>query len=213
MVHIVLIDYGAGNLHSVASGFRRVMQESDTLTVTADPTALMDATHIVLPGVGAFGDCANALHHCTGMIEALEQYVLQKTIPFLGICVGMQLMLERGHEHGIHQGLGWIEGDVLPIPTTNHEGVQQRIPHMGWNELETRMTHPLCAALQQNTHAYFVHSYYAACKNADHMIATTRYGIEIPAIIGKDNLVGTQFHPEKSQKIGAMVLENFLKMR
>jgi imidazole glycerol-phosphate synthase subunit HisH len=208
--NVAIIDYGAGNLHSVRAALQRVVQPEDTILVTHDVADVARATHVILPGVGAFGDCIGALKKCTGMIDALEHHAHILRKPFLGICVGMQMLLDRGHEHGTHQGLGWIAGDVMPMERTTND---MRIPHMGWNELTLHRPHPIADELITGDHVYFVHSYYASLKNNDSLIASTYYGTLLPAIIAQDNIVGTQFHPEKSQTIGKKVLDNFLKMR
>lgn len=207
---IAIIDYGAGNLHSVRAAVQRAADLSDVINVTADIKLIADATHIILPGVGAFADCMQGLRACEGMIACLENKVLTQHIPFLGICVGMQMLMERGFEHGTHTGLGWIQGDVVKIAPSD---MGLKIPHMGWNELTLTHTHPLTKGIPDGTHAYFVHSYMVQCTNPMDVLATTSYGGDITAIIGSDNIVATQFHPEKSQWCGAMVLENFLDMR
>lgn len=206
-MRIALIDYGAGNLHSAAAALRRAAPEAD-LRVTATASDLNDATHIVLPGVGAFADCMRGLQSVPGMIEAMEKRVRQAGVPFLGICVGMQMLFERGLEHGTHAGLGWMKGEVRRI-----EAPGLKIPHMGWNELTlTTPAHPALKCLKNSDHAYFVHSYHAVCTDAKDCLATTDYGTPLTAIVGHDNLVGTQFHPEKSQTTGLTILRNFLEM-
>lgn len=206
-MRIALIDYGAGNLHSAAAALRRAAPEGD-LRVTATATDLNDATHIVLPGVGAFADCMRGLQSVPGMIEAMEIRVRQAGVPFLGICVGMQMLFERGLEHGTHAGLGWMKGEVRRI-----EAPGLKIPHMGWNELSLHTpSHPALSGLQDGDHAYFVHSYHAVCTDAKDCLATTDYGTALTAIVGRDNLVGTQFHPEKSQTTGLTILRNFLEI-
>ncbi len=204
-----IIDYGAGNLHSVCAAFRRLSSEA-AIEVTNDPERVKDASHIVLPGVGAFGDCIKALRDCNGMVDALQDSVIHKGTPFLGICVGMQMMMEHGHEHGIHEGLGWLQGDVVAL---SPEDTTLKIPHMGWNELQMSGTaHPALEGIHSGDHAYFVHSYHVQCNNAGNVLASVDYGGSVAAVIGRDNLIGTQFHPEKSQQCGAKLLENFLKM-
>jgi glutamine amidotransferase len=207
MPRIALIDYGAGNLHSAAAALRRAAPEA-ALHITSSARDLADATHIVLPGVGAFADCMRGLQSVSGMIEALEQRVQQTGVPFLGICVGMQMLFERGLEHGSHAGLGWMKGEVRRI-----EAPGLKIPHMGWNELTiTAPAHPVMKHLQNDSHAYFVHSYHAVCAEPGDCLATTNYGTPLTAIVGRDNMVGTQFHPEKSQATGLTLLRNFLEM-
>ncbi len=210
MKRIAIIDYGAGNLHSVRAGVARVAASGDEIQVTDDNAIIEQATHIILPGVGAFGDCIAALKAKEGLIALLEQQVHQKHIPFLGICVGMQMLLERGYEHGKHEGLGWIKGEVVAIKP---DDASLKVPHMGWNELSFKQaSHPIAEGLSEGCHAYFVHSYMVHCTNPSNIIAITQYGSDVAAIIGSKNIVGTQFHPEKSQHIGATILENFLKM-
>ncbi|TAE32445.1 MAG: imidazole glycerol phosphate synthase subunit HisH [Alphaproteobacteria bacterium] len=208
--HIAIIDYGAGNLHSVHAALQRVAQPEDRIMVTHDPRDIAHATHVILPGVGSFGDCITALTQCTGMIDAIEHHARFLKKPFLGICVGMQMLLERGHEHGVHAGLGWIEGEVVMLDRSDPS---MRIPHMGWNELKVHRPHPLLDEIVTGDHVYFVHSYYARLTHNESLIASTYYGAPIPAMIGYENIIGVQFHPEKSHKIGAKILENFLKMR
>jgi len=203
----VLIDYGSGNLRSAAKAFEKAAGgPASSIIVSNDPRSLKDATHIVLPGVGAFADCMRGLTALPGMLDALEEAVIEKKKPFLGICVGMQLMLQKGFEHGEHKGLGWIEGDVVKIAAAS----PLKIPHMGWNEL-AHSQHPLFKGIAPADHAYFVHSYHARCKNASDIIATTHYGTPLTAAIAKDNRMGVQFHPEKSQATGLRIIENFLR--
>ena len=198
---IALIDYGAGNLHSVDNALRAA--GASDLVVTADPDAGATADRIVLPGVGAFGACAAALRAVPGMIEALERRVRGDGVPFLGICVGMQLMADAGEEMGSHAGLGWIGGRVrLLQPGT----MDAKVPHMGWNDVVPVNPHPLIAPGE----AYFLHSY--AFEGAD-VIATTDHAGPVTAAIGRNNLIGVQFHPEKSQRYGLALLERFLTWR
>lgn len=210
---IRIIDYGSGNLHSALKAFQKAGEPLGlSAELTADPHALASASHVVLPGVGAFGDCVAGLKAADGMIEALEDAVLKQGKPFFGICVGMQMMLERGLEHGEHAGLGWIEGAVTPLIPNPQSPLP--IPHMGWNTLTpTRQDHPLFRGLAPDAHVYFVHSFHAQCANAAELLATTDYGGSICAAIGRDNLVGTQFHPEKSGAVGLQLIANFLQMR
>ncbi len=210
MATIGIIDYGAGNLHSVASGFRRVMRTDDRLELVDSPEGLRAFSHIVLPGVGAYGDCISSLRAVGGMVEALEDAVRVRRTPFLGICVGMQMLFERGLEHGEHTGLGWMQGSVVKLQPSDHT---LKIPHMGWNDLEFTHTHPATSSLEKGDHAYFVHSYHAEGALEAEILAKAEYGGPVVAMVGRDNLVGTQFHPEKSQQLGATVLANFLKMR
>lgn len=209
----VVIDYGSGNLRSAAKALERAAVEAGvecTVTVSGDAAALDRADRIVLPGVGAFGDCAAGLRALPGMIDALERNVRGAGKPFLGICVGMQLMADRGIEHGSHEGLGWIGGEVRPL-TPADPGL--KIPHMGWNVVDTEpgTTHPVLAGLENATHAYFVHSFALECEAPSDMLATADYGGRFAAIVGRDNMFGTQFHPEKSQAAGLRLLGGFLE--
>jgi len=206
-----IVDYGSGNLRSAAKAFERVVAElglNQRVVVTADAELVAKADRIVLPGVGAFADCKAGLQALPGMVEALSQRVLAEARPFLGICVGMQLLATTGREHGDHAGLDWIPGEVLPIEPADPS---LKVPHMGWNELAfVPGSHKLLADLPDNPHAYFVHSYRFACKEPAHRLARVDYGGPIAAVIGRDTIVGTQFHPEKSQRTGLKVIANFL---
>ncbi|CAA7621038.1 imidazole glycerol phosphate synthase subunit HisH [Magnetospirillum sp. SS-4] len=208
---VAIIDYGSGNLRSAAKAFERVVAETGlglTVEVTSDPQVVDTAERIVLPGVGAFADCKAGLSRLPGMVETLIGQVLVRRRPFLGICVGMQLLATIGREHGEHAGLGWIKGEVVPLDV---EGQGLKVPHMGWNQLEPDQPgHPLLAGLDSEAHAYFVHSYRFVCADPAHRIAHVGYGGAIAAMIGRDNIVGTQFHPEKSQATGLRVIANFL---
>ena len=205
---VVIIDYGSGNLRSAAKAFERVM-DGGALHISAHPEAISRADRIVLPGVGAFGDCRRGLAAVPGLVEALTEAVLHRGRPFLGICVGMQLMATLGREHGEHAGLDWIGGTVEPIrPATP----ALKVPHMGWNEIAVAGTpHPLLAGLPENPHAYFVHSYHFVTDDPAHCLATVEYGEPLAAMVGRDSMVGTQFHPEKSQSVGLAVIANFLR--
>ncbi|MEO5375413.1 MAG: imidazole glycerol phosphate synthase subunit HisH [Alphaproteobacteria bacterium] len=208
---VVIIDYGSGNLRSAAKAFERAVAESaltTPVTVTADPEAVRRAERVVLPGVGAFADCRRGLEAVPGLVEALTEAVITRGRPFLGICVGMQLMARIGREHGDHPGLGWIDGEVMPITPADPS---LKIPHMGWNELRLESHHPLFAGIAPGTHAYFVHGYHFVPADAAHRLATVDYGGPITAAVGRDNLVGTQFHPEKSQAVGLALIANFLR--
>jgi glutamine amidotransferase len=211
---VAIVDYGSGNLRSAAKAFEHEAVGRKVL-VTGAPEDLARADHIVLPGVGAFGDCARGLRALAGMIEALQENVVQKAKPFLGICVGMQLMATRGLEHGVHEGLGWIDGEVVPLePGGGGEGFGLKVPHMGWNELAVRdPAHPIFAGLAPGAHAYFVHGYRFAAADAARVLAEVSYGGPVTAAIGRDNMVGTQFHPEKSQAVGLSLIANFLAWR
>ena len=213
---IAIIDYKSGNLHSAHKAFERAAREAGIaaeVMLTSDPDAVAKADRIVLPGVGAFADCKRGLAATQGMIAALQDSVLQKGRPFLGICVGMQLMATRGLEHGITGGLGWIEGDVAAITPA---GPELKIPHMGWNTLNVTRDHPLLAGIptgESGLHAYFIHSYHFVPRDTDSLVATTDYGGPINAMVARDNMAGTQFHPEKSQKLGLALIANFLRWK
>ncbi len=212
-MNVAIVDYGSGNLRSAAKAFERAAREGGhdcRVEVTARAAALADASHIVLPGVGAFADCMRGLARLPGMVEALEAAVLERGRPFLGICVGMQLMATRGLEHGAHDGLGWVDGEVRVLAPANP---RLKVPHMGWNELEPHAAHPVLAGLAPGTHAYFVHGYGFDCADPGHILATADYGGPLTAAIARDNLIGTQFHPEKSQAAGLRLIENFLAWR
>lgn len=213
---VAIIDYGSGNLHSAAKAFERAAREAgldEAILVTSDPDQVRAATHIVLPGVGAYADCRRGLDAVAGMVDALEESVRGQGRPFLGICVGMQLMATRGLEHTTSDGLDWIHGDVKAIEPSDPN---LKIPHMGWNTLEKWKDHPLLEGIPtgpDGLHAYFVHSYALAPQDPGDVVATTDYGGSVTAIVGRDNLVGTQFHPEKSQALGLKLIANFLRWR
>ncbi len=209
---IAIIDYGAGNLHSVSNAVLRCLSDlgiSGEVVLASQPEELDAADHIILPGVGAYSECTANLRAQKGMIEALEENILRAGKPFLGICVGMQLLATRGHEHGIHQGLDWISGDVIALDPQKNI----KIPHMGWNDLEIEKTHPILSGIRAGTDMYFVHSYCFDLKDKSCLLASTDYGGKVAAVVGKDNIIGTQFHPEKSQKYGLKLLQNFLQWR
>ncbi|CAK0746999.1 Imidazole glycerol phosphate synthase subunit HisH [Azospirillaceae bacterium] len=181
------------------------------ILVTADAGRVRHADRVVLPGVGAFADCRRGLAALPGMLEALDEAVMRRGVPFLGICVGMQLMAERGLEHGETAGLGWIPGEVVALDPASPD---LKVPHMGWNDLVLNAPdHPLFAGLPAGTHGYFVHSYHLHCRDPGHCLATVDYGGPVTAAVGRDNLVGTQFHPEKSQAAGLALIANFLRWR
>lgn len=205
---VILIDYGSGNLHSAEKAFRHVATAQEII-VTADPKRVAQADRVVLPGVGAFADCMRGLLAVNGLFDALHEVVHIRQRPFFGICVGMQMMLETGLEHGSHKGLGWIEGSVEAIVPSD---TSYKIPHMGWNDLQLRHEHPVLHDIASGDHAYFVHSYHAKCTHDSDVLATVDYGQPITAIIARDNMIGSQFHPEKSQKTGLTLIENFLKL-
>jgi glutamine amidotransferase len=215
-VSIAIVDYGSGNLHSAAKAFERAAYEAGAdqpIVVTQDPAAVARADRVVLPGVGAFADCRRGLDAVPGMVEALEEAVRRKGRPFFGICVGMQLLAERGREYEVTQGLGWISGEVDRITP---DDASLKIPHMGWNTLNVARPHPLLDGLTlgpQGRHAYFVHSYQLKPSQRADLVADADYGGAVTAIVGRDNIVGTQFHPEKSQKFGLALIANFLKWK
>ncbi len=216
MMKTVIIDYGSGNLHSVAKAFERAAKDFKIkvdVVVSNKPEHIEKADRIVLPGVGAFKDCMNGLLAAEGLREALQEQVITKGKPILGICVGMQLMATRGLEHEITKGLGWIAGDVKPIAPTDSS---LKIPHMGWNTIKPHGQHALLDGIltgDDGLHAYFVHSYHMAPTLPEDLIATADYAGEITAMVGYDNIVGTQFHPEKSQALGLALIANFLRWR
>ena len=211
---VAIVDYGSGNLHSAAKAFERAARESgykQPIAVTSDPDAVGRADRIVLPGVGAFADCRRGLDEIPGMVDALEQGVRKGGKPFFGICVGMQLMAERGREYQVTPGLGWIAGEVDRIKPSNPD---LKIPHMGWNTLNVLKAHPLLKDIKvgpTGLHAYFVHSFELKAAQQNDLIAQADYGGPLTAIVGRDNMVGTQFHPEKSQRLGLALIANFLK--
>jgi imidazole glycerol-phosphate synthase subunit HisH len=216
---VVIIDYGSGNLRSAAKAFEHVIEEAGLdlqVKVSARPQDVLMASRIVLPGQGAFGDCMNGLSELKGMIPALEKSVIEKRTPFLGICVGMQLMASRGLEHGVHAGLGWIPGQVVPWRPQDET---LKIPHMGWNELLTASQgsqdnrHFVLRNIQNNEHYYFVHSFVFECEYKHHILGSADYGGMFAAVVGRDNMIGVQFHPEKSQKAGLQLLSDFLGWR
>ena len=213
---VAIVDYGSGNLHSAAKAFERASRElgpSEPVVVTRDPDAVRRADRVVLPGVGAFADCRHGLDAVPGMVEALEDTVRRKGRPFLGICVGMQLMAERGREYVVTDGLGWIKGEVDKIAPADPA---LKIPHMGWNTLAARVPHKLLDGIPlgpQGLHAYFVHSYQLKPAHAADLVAQADYGGPVTAIVVRDNLAGTQFHPEKSQRLGLALIANFLQWK
>jgi glutamine amidotransferase len=200
MSGVALIDYGAGNLQSVLNALKAA--GASDISVTADPAEVMTGKRIVLPGVGAFAHCMGALSAIPGMVEELTESVIVRGRPFLGICVGMQLMADEGHEHGVTKGLGWVRGHVAPMAVT--PGL--KVPHMGWNDIVPTHAHPLI----EPGEAYFLHGY---AFEGDDVLATTNHGGRVVAAIGRDNMAGVQFHPEKSQAYGIATLKRFLKWR
>lgn len=199
---VALVDYGAGNLHSVNNALKKA--GAAHVEVTSDPALVRGAARIVLPGVGAFRACRDALRSVAGMIEAMEEAVLDRGVPFLGVCVGMQLLAERGEEHGSHEGLGWIPGTVRIIEPRD---TAIKVPHMGWNDVILAKNHPLLVEGE----AYFLHSYHFDAVEASHVLARTDHGGPLVAAVGRDNIIGAQFHPEKSQSYGLDFLARFLE--
>jgi glutamine amidotransferase len=215
MSTVTIIDYGSGNLRSAAKAFERAAREAGTnheILVTDDVDAVRHAERIVLPGVGAFADCRAGLDAVTGMVDVLEERVIRGGVPFLGICVGMQLMATEGREKAVTKGLGWIPGAVVRIEP---EG-GLKVPHMGWNTLSFGAAHPVLAGIPDGDaglHAYFVHSYHLKTDRAETLLASSDYGQKVTAIVGRDNMIGTQFHPEKSQTLGLTLIGNFLRWK
>lgn len=213
---VAIIDYGSGNLRSAQKAFERAVGEAGLtadVSVTSDPDFLRNADRIVLPGVGAYADCRSGLNDLDGMVDALEEAVIKSAKPFFGICVGMQLMAERGLEKATTSGLGWIGGDVVHMQPNDPS---LKIPQIGWNTLHILEDHPLLDGIEtgdNGLHAYFVHSYHLECTRSEERIATTHYGADVTAIVGRDNMIGTQFHPEKSQRLGLALIGNFLKWK
>lgn len=213
---IAIIDYGSGNLCSAAKAFERAARSigmDSEVKVTANPDDVRAAHHIVLPGVGAYADCRAGLDAVDGMVEALQESVLKDGKPFLGICVGLQLLASRGLEHGVTEGLGWIPGDVVALEPSDPS---LKIPHMGWNTVDIIHDHPIWKGIptgSKGLHAYFVHSYHLEVADDAHCLASANYAQTVTASVGRDNIVGTQFHPEKSQKLGLALISNFLAWR
>ena len=210
---VAIVDYGAGNLRSAEKALAAAAAQASNggsarVIVTADPDKVRKADRVVLPGVGAFADCKRGLDAVSGMTEAMADAVLKQGKPFLGICVGMQLMASEGVEFGTHKGLDWIKGKVVVLDPADRS---LRIPQMGWNDLQFRSQHAALADTKTGDHAYFVHSYHFIAERPADVIATVEYGGPVAAIVGRDNLLGVQFHPEKSQQVGLKLLASFLK--
>jgi glutamine amidotransferase len=204
-----LVDYDSGNLHSAQKAFERMAREAGAgeVIVTSDPDVVARADRIVLPGDGAFPACKAHLFDHTGLFEAIEQQVNQNAVPFMGICIGMQMMATTGHEYSETSGFDWIGGDVVHIDPADKA---LKVPHMGWNDLIIDVPHPVLAGITSGEHAYFVHSYHVRVANPAHRLAHVDYAGDITAIIGRDNMIGCQFHPEKSQAAGLRIIANFL---
>lgn len=215
-MRVAIIDYGSGNLRSATKAFERAAREAGIaaeIDLTADAERVRTADRIVLPGVGAYADCAAGLHAVAGMWEAVEEVATKKGRPFLGICVGMQLMSERGLEKTVTRGFGWIAGDVKEIEPSDPT---LKIPQIGWNTLELKRQHPLfdgIATGENGLHAYFVHSYHLAATKPEDVLAATDYGGAVTAAVARGNVAGTQFHPEKSQALGLALIANFLRWK
>ena len=217
---VLIVDYGSGNLRSAAKSFEHVVKHEArdvSVKISAKPEDILKADRIVLPGQGAFRDCMENLSAIDGMIDALNEAVIKKATPFLGICVGMQLMASRGMEHGVTAGLNWIEGEVIPMAP---EDKSLKIPHMGWNDLHFLSAnnaqdnrHFVLRSTESSENFYFVHSFMFQCRYNHHLLAMTDYGSLIPAVVGRDNMVGMQFHPEKSHNAGLKLLSNFLEWK
>lgn len=215
-MRVAIIDYGSGNLRSAVKAFERASHDhgiAAQIALTNKADDVLKADRIVLPGVGAYADCRKGLGAVSGMVDALDEQVLKSGRPFMGICVGMQLMASRGMEKTITKGLGWITGDVtLMVP--NDKAL--KVPQIGWNTLDLKRDHPLFSNIRtgdNGLHAYFVHSYHLVCQNPDELLATTNYGGPVTAAVIRDNMFGTQFHPEKSQRLGLQLIANFLEWK
>jgi imidazole glycerol-phosphate synthase subunit HisH len=213
---VAIIDYGSGNLHSAAKAFERAARTFDPpekVLVTSDPDQVWRSDRVVLPGVGAFADCKRGLDGVDGMVQALNETIKFKARPFFGICVGMQLMAEHGREYETVDGLGWIKGVVEKITPRDE---RLKVPHMGWNTLDVQRDHPVLEKLplgEKGRHAYFVHSFHLNAAEASDVVARADYGGPVTAVIAKDTMFGTQFHPEKSQRLGLALISNFLKWK
>ena len=208
----VLIDYDSGNLHSAQKAFERMAREGDngTIIVTSDADVIAKADRIVLPGDGAFPHCRGELFGRTALAQALIEAVENRAVPFMGICVGMQMLATTGHEYELTAGLGWIAGDIHRIEPSDPT---LKIPHMGWNDLVIEQKHPVLDGIQTGDHAYFVHSYAMDVSDSKNLLAHVDYGGQTTAIVGRDNIIGAQFHPEKSQDAGLRMIGNFLRWK
>jgi len=204
----VVIDYGAGNVESVCNALNACSVSGEVI-ISNKVSDIKSANHIILPGVGAFGDCMNGLKSVENLVLEVRNQVLKEKKPFLGICVGMQVLSSIGYENGEHAGLGFINGKVEKIPT--QEGL--KIPHMGWNEVTINAKHPILNGIESGEHFYFANSYHFICQNENNVLAEVEYGSKLTAIVAKDNIVGIQFHPEKSGVAGLKILQNFLNWR
>ncbi|WP_134679708.1 imidazole glycerol phosphate synthase subunit HisH [Paracoccus ravus] len=208
-MRVALVDYDSGNLHSAEKAFALMGREAGAeILVTSDPETVRAADRIVLPGDGAFPACRAALDAVPGMVDVLREAVMARGVPFMGICVGMQMLASIGHEYRDTAGLGWIEGEIDAIDAPG-----MKVPHMGWNDLTVLQPHPLLEGITTGDHAYFVHSWQFRVRDAAHLLATAEYAAPVTAVVGRDNIVGTQFHPEKSQEVGLRIIANFLRWR
>ncbi|QFT80275.1 Imidazole glycerol phosphate synthase subunit HisH 1 [Roseovarius sp. THAF27] len=205
----VIVDYESGNLHSAEKAFQRMASEAGAgkVVVTSDPETVRTATRIVLPGDGAFPACRNELYDHRGLFEAMKEAVIDKGRPFMGICIGMQMLATRGLEYTETDGFDWIAGTVVSVAPSDPS---MKVPHMGWNDLVIDTPHPVLDGVSTGDHAYFVHSYHFEVADLSQRIAHVDYGGPVTAVVGRDNLVGTQFHPEKSQATGLRIIRNFL---
>lgn len=213
---VAIVDYGSGNLRSAEKAFARAAKDAGLtcqVVVTSDADAVKRADRVVLPGVGAFGECMQGLRAVDGMVDALTETVIKEGKPFFGICVGMHLMAKKGFEHGTHDGLGWVDGAVKPLAPKD---AALKVPHMGWNTIELSEAgcrHPVTSTLGAEDHAYFVHSYQMELADTSALLGFARYDSQVTAIVGHDNMIGTQFHPEKSQAVGLKLIAAFLEWR
>ena len=206
--NITIIDYGSGNILSAKQSFAKVIETYDynaTVSISGNPNNIKESTHVVLPGQGAFETCISGLKNIEGMLESLNEFAFEKKKPFLGICVGMQLLADKSEENGSHNGLGWISGSIKKLPTK-----KLKMPHMGWNSI--KLLGENFDIKPKETDYYFIHSYYFDCKNKENVLAETSYGITFPSIVNKENIFGTQFHPEKSSDQGLNIIKKFLKL-
>ena len=203
---VVIIDYGSGNLQSVFNALELVKNSSHLIQISSNPADLISATCIILPGVGAFGDCISSLKAIDGMVEELQTQVLKNKKPFLGICVGMQLLADFGFEYGKHSGLGFVAGDVVEV---NNQNNTLKVPHIGWNNISIKKPHPVLNGIKDGEHFYFVHSFYAVPANQSHTVGSTEYGAWFTSAIARDTIFATQFHPEKSAEYGLRLYQNF----
>ena len=210
MKKIVVVDYGLGNIRSAEQSLKKVIDDNSLNAQAYIIDSVKDlsvATHIILPGQGAFNSCMRGLKNISGLVDELSENVLVKKKPFLGICVGMQLLADVGYEDGTHSGLGWIEGKIKKMPD-----YKQKLPHMGWNEITIKRNNHLIKKEPKNYNYYFIHSYYFDCKSRENEVASTKYGLNFTSVVSKENIYGVQFHPEKSSSQGLKILKNFINL-